>query len=138
MGTLLNATVRTFSDFGSAMAAVRRSQPDCIVVDLGGKGAPGAQFIHEIRVGASSQLLPVFTTTTDSYPETSSSSAYTAGADEVFVRPYTASELALAVSRALNIVTDPDVVLVFHGAENPSFANQMNDYFTQSNWGLET
>ena len=102
--------VETAADGGEALAAVERSTPDLIVLDVGMPGVDGLSISRRLRVKGLS--VPVLLLTArDSVPDRVA--GLDAGADDYLVKPFATEELLVRVRALLRRGKSPEELLAF-------------------------
>src|SRR6059058_4885926 len=102
--------VATAADGGEALAAVERSTPDLLVLDVGMPGVDGLAVSRRLR--AKGLAVPVLLLTArDSVPDRVA--GLDAGADDYLVKPFAPEELLARVRALLRRGSEPDEVLTF-------------------------
>ena len=102
--------VETAPDGGSALAAVERSAPDLVVLDVAMPGMDGLAVCRRLRRRGSA--LPILLLTArDAVPDRVS--GLDAGADDYLVKPFAAEELVARVRALLRRGTEPGDLLAF-------------------------
>jgi two-component system response regulator MprA len=102
--------VETAADGGEALAAVERSTPDLIVLDVGMPGVDGLSISRRLRVKGLS--VPVLLLTArDSVPDRVA--GLDAGADDYLVKPFATEELLARVRALLRRGKSPEELLAF-------------------------
>jgi two-component system, OmpR family, response regulator MprA len=102
--------VETAADGGEALAAVERSTPDLLVLDIGLPGVDGLAVSRRLR--AKGLAVPVLMLTArDSVPDRVA--GLDAGADDYLVKPFATEELLARVRALLRRGKLPDEVLAF-------------------------
>jgi two-component system response regulator MprA len=102
--------VETAADGGEALAAVERSTPDLLVLDVGMPGLDGLAVARRLR--AKGLAVPVLLLTArDSVPDRVA--GLDAGADDYLVKPFATEELLARVRALLRRGKSPEEVLAF-------------------------
>jgi two-component system, OmpR family, response regulator MprA len=102
--------VETAADGGAALAAVERSTPDLVVLDVGLPGVDG--FAVSRRLRAKGLAVPVLLLTArDSVPDRVA--GLDAGADDYLVKPFATEELLARVRALLRRGKAPEELLAF-------------------------
>ena len=102
--------VETAADGGEALAAVERSTPDLLVLDVAMPGVDGLAVSRRLR--AKGLSVPVLLLTArDSVPDRVA--GLDAGADDYLVKPFATAELLARVRALLRRGKSPDEVLTF-------------------------
>jgi two-component system, OmpR family, response regulator MprA len=102
--------VETAADGGSALAAVERSAPDLIVLDVAMPGLDGLAVCRRLR--QTGLALPVLLLTArDAVPDRVA--GLDAGADDYLVKPFAAEELLARVRALLRRGSEPGELLAF-------------------------
>jgi two-component system response regulator MprA len=102
--------VQTASDGGSALAAVERSAPDLIVLDVAMPGLDGLAVCRRLR--RAGLALPVLLLTArDAVPERVA--GLDAGADDYLIKPFAPQELLARARALLRRGSEPDDLLAF-------------------------
>src|SRR3954463_3456487 len=102
--------VETVADGGEALAAVERSAPDLVVLDVGLPGVGGLAVSRRLR--AKGLSVPVLLLTArDSVPDRVA--GLDAGADDYLVKPFATAELLARVRALLRRGKAPEEVLTF-------------------------
>jgi two-component system response regulator MprA len=102
--------VQTASDGGSALAAVERSAPDLIVLDVAMPGLDGLAVCRRLR--RAGLALPVLLLTArDAVPERVA--GLDAGADDYLIKPFAPEELLARARALLRRGSEPDDLLAF-------------------------
>src|SRR5947199_9945771 len=97
--------VRAVSDGGAALAAIERSAPDALVLDVALPGVDGLAVCRRLR--AKGLAVPVLMLTArDSV--TDRVDGLDAGADDYLVKPFAPEELTARVRALLRRVQEPD------------------------------
>src|SRR3954449_13362612 len=100
--------VETAADGGEALAAVERSTPDLVVLDVGLPGVDGLAVSRRLR--AKGLAMPVLLLTArDSVPDRVA--GLDAGADDYLVKPFATEELVARVRALLRRGREPAEVL---------------------------
>ena len=103
-------TVETVADGGEALAAVERSAPDLLVLDVGMPGVDGLAVSRRLR--AKGLSVPVLLLTArDSVPDRVA--GLDAGADDYLVKPFATEELLARVRALLRRGKSPEELLAF-------------------------
>jgi two-component system response regulator MprA len=104
--------VTVAADGGAALAAVERSTPDLVVLDVSMPGVDGLAVCRRLRSrGLGVPILLV--TARDAVPERVA--GLDAGADDYLVKPFAADELLARVRALLRRTADPSGLLAFGG-----------------------
>ncbi len=102
--------VETAADGGEALAAVERSAPDLVVLDVGMPGVDGLSVSRRLR--AKGLAVPVLLLTArDSVPDRVA--GLDAGADDYLVKPFATEELLARVRALLRRGKSPEELLAF-------------------------
>jgi len=102
--------VETAADGGEALAAVERSTPDLVVLDVGLPGVDGLSVSRRLR--AKGLAVPVLLLTArDSVPDRVA--GLDAGADDYLVKPFATEELLARVRALLRRGKSPEELLAF-------------------------
>jgi two-component system, OmpR family, response regulator MprA len=102
--------VETAADGGAALAAVERSTPDLVVLDVGMPGVDGLSVSRRLR--AKGLAVPVLLLTArDSVPDRVA--GLDAGADDYLVKPFATEELLARVRALLRRGKAPEELLAF-------------------------
>ena len=102
--------VETAADGGEALAAVERSTPDLVVLDVGLPGVDGLSVSRRLR--AKGLAVPVLLLTArDSVPDRVA--GLDAGADDYLVKPFATEELLARVRALLRRGKTPEELLAF-------------------------
>jgi two-component system, OmpR family, response regulator MprA len=102
--------VETAADGGAALAAVERSTPDLVVLDVGMPGVGGLSVSRRLR--AKGLAVPVLLLTArDSVPDRVA--GLDAGADDYLVKPFATEELLARVRALLRRGKTPEELLAF-------------------------
>jgi two-component system response regulator MprA len=102
--------VETAADGGEALAAVERSTPDLVVLDVGMPGVDGLAVSRRLR--AKGLSVPVLLLTArDSVPDRVA--GLDAGADDYLVKPFATEELLARVRALLRRGKSPEELLAF-------------------------
>jgi two-component system response regulator MprA len=102
--------VETAADGGEALAAVERSAPDLVVLDVGLPGVDGLAVSRRLR--AKGLAVPVLLLTArDSVPDRVA--GLDAGADDYLVKPFATEELLARVRALLRRGKSPEELLAF-------------------------
>jgi two-component system response regulator MprA len=102
--------VETAADGGEALAAVERSTPDLVVLDVGMPGVGGLAVSRRLR--AKGLAVPVLLLTArDSVPDRVA--GLDAGADDYLVKPFATEELLARVRALLRRGKSPEELLAF-------------------------
>jgi two-component system response regulator MprA len=102
--------VETAADGGAALAAVERSTPDLVVLDVGMAGVDGLGVSRRLR--AKGLAVPVLLLTArDSVPDRVA--GLDAGADDYLVKPFATEELLARVRALLRRGKSPEELLAF-------------------------
>jgi len=102
--------VETAADGGEALAAVERSAPDLVVLDVGLPGVDGLSVSRRLR--AKGLAVPVLLLTArDSVPDRVA--GLDAGADDYLVKPFATEELLARVRALLRRGKSPEELLAF-------------------------
>jgi two-component system response regulator MprA len=102
--------VETAADGGEALAAVERSTPDLVVLDVGLPGVDGLAVSRRLR--AKGLAVPVLLLTArDSVPDRVA--GLDAGADDYLVKPFATEELLARVRALLRRGKSPEELLAF-------------------------
>jgi two-component system response regulator MprA len=102
--------VETAADGGAALAAVERSTPDLVVLDVGMPGVDGLAVSRRLR--AKGLAVPVLLLTArDSVPDRVA--GLDAGADDYLVKPFATEELLARVRALLRRGKSPEELLAF-------------------------
>jgi two-component system, OmpR family, response regulator MprA len=102
--------VETAADGGAALAAVERSTPDLVVLDVGMPGVDGLSVSRRLR--AKGLAVPVLLLTArDSVPDRVA--GLDAGADDYLVKPFATEELLARVRALLRRGKTPEELLAF-------------------------
>ena len=102
--------VETAADGGEALAAVERSAPDLVVLDIGMPGVDGLAVSRRLR--AKGLAVPVLLLTArDSVPDRVA--GLDAGADDYLVKPFATEELLARVRALLRRGKSPEELLAF-------------------------
>jgi two-component system, OmpR family, response regulator MprA len=102
--------VETAADGGEALAAVERSTPDLVVLDVGMPGVDGLAVSRRLR--AKGLAVPVLLLTArDSVPDRVA--GLDAGADDYLVKPFATEELLARVRALLRRGKSPEELLAF-------------------------
>ena len=102
--------VETVADGGEALAAVERSAPDLVVLDIGMPGVDGLSVSRRLR--AKGLAVPVLLLTArDSVPDRVA--GLDAGADDYLVKPFATEELLARVRALLRRGKSPEELLAF-------------------------
>jgi two-component system, OmpR family, response regulator MprA len=102
--------VETAADGGEALAAVERSTPDLVVLDVGMPGVDGLSVSRRLR--AKGLSVPVLLLTArDSVPDRVA--GLDAGADDYLVKPFATEELLARVRALLRRGKSPEELLAF-------------------------
>src|SRR5882724_4956495 len=102
--------VATAADGGEALAAVERSAPDLVVLDVGMPGVDGLSVSRRLR--AKGLAVPVLLLTArDSVPDRVA--GLDAGADDYLVKPFATEELLARVRALLRRGKSPEELLAF-------------------------
>ncbi|MDX6476902.1 MAG: two-component system, OmpR family, response regulator MprA [Gaiellaceae bacterium] len=102
--------VETAADGGEALAAVERSTPDLVVLDVGMPGVDGLAVSRRLR--AKGLAVPVLMLTArDSVPDRVA--GLDAGADDYLVKPFATEELLARVRALLRRGKSPEELLAF-------------------------
>jgi two-component system response regulator MprA len=102
--------VETAADGGEALAAVERSAPDLVVLDVGMPGVDGLAVSRRLR--AKGLAVPVLLLTArDSVPDRVA--GLDAGADDYLVKPFATEELLARVRALLRRGKSPEELLAF-------------------------
>jgi two-component system response regulator MprA len=102
--------VATAADGGEALAAVERSAPDLVVLDVGLPGVDGLSVSRRLR--AKGLAVPVLLLTArDSVPDRVA--GLDAGADDYLVKPFATEELLARVRALLRRGKSPEELLAF-------------------------
>ncbi|MCW2965048.1 MAG: two component transcriptional regulator, winged helix family [Actinomycetia bacterium] len=102
--------VETAADGGAALAAVERSTPDLVVLDVGLPGVDGLAVSRRLR--AKGLSVPVLLLTArDSVPDRVA--GLDAGADDYLVKPFATEELLARVRALLRRGKSPEELLAF-------------------------
>jgi two-component system response regulator MprA len=102
--------VETAADGGEALAAVERSAPDLVVLDVGMPGVDGLSVSRRLR--AKGLSVPVLLLTArDSVPDRVA--GLDAGADDYLVKPFATEELLARVRALLRRGKSPEELLAF-------------------------
>jgi two-component system response regulator MprA len=102
--------VETAADGGEALAAVERSAPDLVVLDVGMPGVDGLAVSRRLR--AKGLSVPVLLLTArDSVPDRVA--GLDAGADDYLVKPFATEELLARVRALLRRGKSPEELLAF-------------------------
>jgi two-component system, OmpR family, response regulator MprA len=102
--------VETAADGGAALAAVERSTPDLVVLDVGMPGVDGLAVSRRLRAkGLAVPLLLL--TARDSVPDRVA--GLDAGADDYLVKPFATEELLARVRALLRRGKSPEELLTF-------------------------
>src|SRR6476659_6377837 len=102
--------VETAADGGEALAAVERSMPDLVVLDVGLPGVDGLAVSRRLR--AKGLAVPVLMLTArDSVPDRVA--GLDAGGDDYLVKPFATEELLARVRALLRRGKSPEEVLAF-------------------------
>jgi two-component system response regulator MprA len=102
--------VETAADGGAALAAVERSTPDLVVLDVGMPGVDGLAVSRRLR--AKGLSVPVLLLTArDSVPDRVA--GLDAGADDYLVKPFATEELLARVRALLRRGKSPEELLAF-------------------------
>jgi two-component system, OmpR family, response regulator MprA len=102
--------VETAADGGAALAAVERSTPDLVVLDVGMPGVDGLSVSRRLR--ARGLAVPVLLLTArDSVPDRVA--GLDAGADDYLVKPFATEELLARVRALLRRGKTPEELLAF-------------------------
>jgi two-component system, OmpR family, response regulator MprA len=102
--------VETAADGGAALAAVERSTPDLVVLDVGMPGVGGLSVSRRLR--AKGLAVPVLLLTArDSVPDRVA--GLDAGADDYLVKPFATEELLARVRALLRRGKAPEELLAF-------------------------
>jgi two-component system, OmpR family, response regulator MprA len=102
--------VATAADGGEALAAVERSTPDLVVLDVGLPGVDGLSVSRRLR--AKGLAVPVLLLTArDSVPDRVA--GLDAGADDYLVKPFATEELLARIRALLRRGKSPEEVLAF-------------------------
>ena len=113
LGRTLSAegyTVETAADGGEALAAVERSIPDLVVLDVGLPGLDGLAVCRRLR--AKGLATPVLLLTArDAIPDRVA--GLDAGADDYLVKPFATDELLARVRALLRRGKEPEELLAF-------------------------
>jgi two-component system response regulator MprA len=102
--------VETAADGGEALAAIERSAPDLVVLDVGMPGVDGLSVSRRLR--AKGLAVPVLLLTArDSVPDRVA--GLDAGADDYLVKPFATEELLARVRALLRRGKSPEELLAF-------------------------
>ena len=103
-------TVETAADGGQALAAVERSAPDLVVLDVGLPGVDGLSVCRRLREkGLATPVLLL--TARDAIPDRVA--GLDAGADDYLVKPFATDELLARVRALLRRGKEPEELLAF-------------------------
>ncbi len=102
--------VSAVGDGGAALAAVERSAPDALVLDLGMPGIGGLDVCRRLR-GKGLALPILLLTARDAVPDRVA--GLDAGADDYLVKPFAADELVARVRALLRRGREPEALLTF-------------------------
>ncbi len=103
--------VMTAADGGAALAAVERSVPDLLILDVSMPGLDGLAVARRLR--AKRLSLPIlFLTARDSVPDRVD--GFDAGADDYLVKPFAVAELLVRVRALLRRGRPLDETLAYH------------------------
>jgi two-component system response regulator MprA len=102
--------VETAADGGAALAAVERSTPDLVVLDVGLPGVDGLAVSRRLR-GKGLAVPVLLLTARDSVPDRVA--GLDAGADDYLVKPFATEELLARVRALLRRGKSPEELLAF-------------------------
>jgi two-component system response regulator MprA len=102
--------VETAADGGAALAAVERSTPDLVVLDVGMPGVDGLAVSRRLR-GKGLSVPVLLLTARDSVPDRVA--GLDAGADDYLVKPFATEELLARVRALLRRGKSPEELLAF-------------------------
>jgi two-component system response regulator MprA len=102
--------VKTAADGGAALAAIERSMPDLVVLDVAMQGLDGLAVCRRLR-NAGLALPILLLTARDAVPERVA--GLDAGADDYLVKPFAAEELLARVRALLRRGNEPAELLAY-------------------------